>query len=159
MQADAVDFLADSATYGLSLYVVGKSLAWRAGAAFAKGAAMAAFGIGVLAMTAWRAATPEVPDAAAMGAIGFLALVANVVSAAVLYRFRHGEANLRSVWLCSRNDAINNVAVLAAAAGVFATASRWPDIAVGGSLAFLELWAAAVILRQAAAEWRQARRL
>ena len=118
---------------------------------------MVAFGAGVLAMTAWRAATPGVPEAATMGIIGFLALAANVVSGAVLYRFCHGESNLRSVWLCSRNDAINNGAVLAAAAGAFVSASRWPDIAVGGSLAFLELWAAAVILRQAAAEWRTAR--
>ena len=92
-----------------------------------------------------------------MGAIGFLALAANVVSAAVLYRFRTGDSNLRSVWLCSRNDAISNLAVLAAAAGVFATATRWPDVAVGLVLAVLELSAAWTILRQAARELREGR--
>ena len=157
LQADALDFLGDSLSYGVSLFVVGKSLEWRAGAGLGKGLLMAVFGAGVLAATAMRAVTPGVPEAATMGAIGFLALAANVVSAAVLYRFRTGDSNLHSVWLCSRNDAISNLAVLAAAAGVFASATRWPDVAVGLALAVLELSAAWTILRHAARELREGR--
>lgn len=154
LQADAVDFLADGATYGLTLYVAAKSLLWRASAGFAKGLMMGAFGVGVLVWTGYRAFHPGLPEAATMGLVGTLALVVNVWVALILYRFRHGDSNMRSVWLCTRNDAINNIAVIAAAGGVAVTASRWPDLAVGMGIAALEISAAWVVIRQAAGEIR-----
>jgi Co/Zn/Cd efflux system component len=128
--ADAVDFFGDAANYGLSLLVLGMALSWRARAALLKGASMAAFGILVLAKAGWNAATSTVPEAATMGLVGSLALVANVGVALQLYRWREGDANMRSVWLCTRNDAIGNLAVLAAALGVFGTGTAWPELAL-----------------------------
>lgn len=155
LQADALDFLGDSATYALSLLVVGRALRWRASAALIKGLSMALFGLWVIGATLHAALTSEVPSAAAMGSVGALALVANVVCALLLFRFRSGDANMRSVWLCSRNDALGNVAVMLAATGVFASGSHWPDIAVAAILATLALTAAFHILRQATAELRE----
>ena len=152
--ADALDFLADSATYGLTLYVLAKSLRWKAFAALAKGAAMALFGVWVLTEAIARASDPALPDAAMMGAVGGLALAANMACAAVLFWHRGDDLNMRSVWLCSRNDAIGNLAVLAAAGGVFATATAWPDLAVGGVIATLALGAGLSIMRQAMHELR-----
>ncbi len=152
--ADALDFLADSATYGLTLYVLAKSLRWKASAALAKGAAMALFGVWVLTEAITRAFDPALPDAAVMGGVGGLALAANLACAAILFWHRGDDLNMRSVWLCSRNDAIGNLAVLAAAAGVFATATAWPDLAVGGVIATLELSAGVSIIRQALRELR-----
>ena len=152
--ADALDFLADSATYGLTLYVLAKSLRWKASAALAKGAAMALFGVWVLTEAIARASDPALPDAAMMGAVGGLALAANMASAAILFWHRGDDLNMRSVWLCSRNDAIGNLAVLAAATGVFASATAWPDLAVGGVIAALELSAGVSIMRQAMRELR-----
>ena len=154
LQADAVDFLADGATYGLTLYVAARSLVWRASAGLAKGLMMGAFGIAVLVWTGYRAFHPGLPEAATMGVVGALALVINVWVALILYRFRHGDSNMRSVWLCTRNDAINNLAVIAAAGGVAVTASRWPDLAVGIGIAALEISAAWIVIRQASAELR-----
>ena len=128
--ADAVDFFGDAANYGLSLLVLGMALTWRARAALLKGLSMGAFGVFVLGRAAWSLAEGTVPEPLAMGAIGALALVANVAVAAMLYAWREGDANMRSVWLCSRNDAIGNLAVMAAALGVFGTGSAWPDLAV-----------------------------
>jgi cation diffusion facilitator family transporter len=152
--ADALDFLADSATYGLTLYVLAKSLRWKASAALAKGLGMALFGVWVLSEAIARGFDPTLPDAAVMGGVGGLALAANLASAAILFWHRGDDLNMRSVWLCSRNDAIGNLAVLAAAGGVFATATAWPDLLVGGAIATLALSAGVSIMRLALRELR-----
>ncbi len=154
--ADAVDFFGDAANYGLSLLVLGMALRWRARAALVKGLSMAAFGIFVLARAAWSAAEGTVPEAVTMGAIGALALLANVSVAVMLYAWREGDANMRSVWLCSRNDAIGNVAVMAAALGVVGTGTGWPDLAVAAVMGVLALTAARSVIQQARAELRLA---
>ena len=153
--ADAVDFFGDAANYGLSLAVMSMAPTWRARAAGLKGLSMGLFGLGVLARAAWSAATGSLPEPATMGAVGALALLANVSVAVMLYAWREGDANMRSVWLCSRNDAIGNVAVMAAALGVLGTGSAWPDLAVACVMAVLALTAARSVLRQAQAELRQ----
>jgi Co/Zn/Cd efflux system component len=150
--ADAVDFFGDAANYGMSLAVLGLALTWRARAALVKGLSMGAFGVFVLGRAAWSAASGTVPEPMMMGAIGALALVANVTVAALLYAWREGDANMRSVWLCSRNDAIGNVAVMLAALGVFGTGSGWPDLAVALVMGVLALSAAGAVIRQARAE-------
>ena len=147
--ADAIDFLADAATYGLTLYVLTRSARWKAGAALAKGLAMGVFGLWVIGIALWRASDPVVPDAAIMGSVGVLALAANVGSAVLLFWHRGDDLNMRSVWLCSRNDAIANVLVLAAAGAVAITATAWPDLIVGAMIAALELSAATSIIRAA----------
>ena len=147
--ADAIDFLADTAAYGITLFVVAASTRWKASAALAKGVGMALFGLWVLGETVRRALDPAVPDAAVMGGVGVLALAANVIVAAILFARRGDDLNMRSVWLCSRNDAIANLAVLAAAAGVYATATAWPDLIAGALIVGLELTAAWSIMRQA----------
>jgi len=152
LQADAVDFFGDAANYGLSLMVLSLSLRWRATAAAIKGTAMGLFGLWVLAMTAHHIAAGSFPSASIMGAVGFLALAANVACAVMLYKFRDGDANMRSVWLCSRNDAIGNVAVMAAAAGVWATGTLWPDVIVGVGIALLAISASWQVLRRARRE-------
>ena len=149
--ADALDFLADSATYGLTLYVLAKSMRWKATAALIKGGAMGLFGLWVMFEAARRAFDPALPDATTMGLVGAMALGANVVSAVLLFWHRSDDINMRSVWLCSRNDAIANLLVIAAAGGVFATATAWPDLAAGAMIAALELSAAWLILREALA--------
>ncbi len=154
--ADALDFLADSASYGLSIFVIAKSDRWKAGAALVKGAGMAVFGLWVLVETVSRAFAPAVPDAAVMGGVGALALAANAISAMLLFWRRGDDINMRSVWLCSRNDAIANLAVLAAAAGVLVTATAWPDLIASGLIVTLELSAAWSIVRQATRELRAA---
>ena len=152
--ADAIDFLGDAANYGLSLWVLGMALTWRARAALLKGLSMGAFGVFVLGRAAWSAAYGTVPEPVTMGAIGALALLANVSVAAMLYAWREGDANMRSVWLCSRNDAIGNLAVMAAALGVFGTGSGWPDLAVAAVMGVLALTAARSIVQQAWVELR-----
>ena len=152
LQADALDFMGDAANYGISLFVLSRAIRWRASAALLKGAAMALFGVWLLGMALWKAMHPELPGAGVMGVVGALALIANLVGAALLYRFREGDANRRSVWLCTRNDAIGNLAVLAAAAGVAASATPWPDLAVGAIMAALALSSAWQVLRRATAE-------
>ncbi len=156
LKADALDFLGDTVTYGLTLLVIGMPLAWRARAALFKGMTLGAMGLWVLGSTIYHAFILGVPKAEVMGAIGFLALVANLVSVLLLLRFRDGDANVRSVWLCSRNDAIGNVAVVIAASGVWATANAWPDLIVAAIMASLFLWSAVQIVRHARAELRQA---
>ncbi len=156
LQADALDFLGDSANYAISLFVLGLGMRWRTGAAFAKGLAMGAFGLWVIGATVWSFVFEGRPLALVMGSVGLLALAANLVSAWLLYRFRGGDANMRSVWLCSRNDAIGNLAVLAAASGVFATGSNWPDLIVAAIMASLALYASVKVIAHAAREWRDA---
>jgi len=156
LQADALDFLGDATTYAISLAVLGRPLRWRAGAAMLKGASLGVLGVWVAAATVWNAVAQPLPDHTVMGGIGVLALVVNVAVAVMLYRMRSGDANLRSAWLCSRNDAIGNLAVLGAALGVFGTATAWPDLLVGAVMAGLALSASVTILRQARGEWRSA---
>lgn len=155
LQADAVDFFADAANYGVSLFVLGMSLRARALAAFVKGVAMAAFGLFVAGNAVLHAVAGRLPDAAPMGVIGALALAANVGVAMLLFRHRDGDANRQSVWLCTRNDAIGNVAVLIAASGVFATGTGWPDYAVAAVMAGLAIVAGMQVMRRATAELRR----
>ena len=157
LQADALDFFGDAVNYGITLFVLGMSLQTRAYAALFKGLTMGLFGVWVLAYALYRFMTDSVPDAAVMGGIGLLALAANVGVAVLLFRFRGNDANARSVWLCSRNDAIGNVAVMLAASGVFATGSGWPDIGVAAIIATLGLSAAWQVSVQAQDELRQHR--
>lgn len=156
LQADALDFLADSATYAISLWAVGQPLAVRARAALFKGVSLGALGLWVLGATAWRVIVLGEPDPVVMGGIGIAAFLANLASALLLLRWREGDANVRSVWLCSRNDAIGNLAVLVAAGGVALTATPWPDLVVAGAMAALFLGSATSIVRQALAELRSA---
>ncbi|MBN8505115.1 MAG: cation transporter [Burkholderiales bacterium] len=153
--ADAVDFFGDAANYGVSLMVLGMAAAARARAALLKGLCMAAFGVFVIGRTLWSLQAGGVPEPLTMGAVGLLALLANVTVAAMLYAWREGDANMRSVWLCSRNDAIGNLAVMAAALGVFGTGSAWPDLLVAAVMAGLALSAARSVLKQARHELRQ----
>jgi Co/Zn/Cd efflux system component len=152
--ADAVDFFGDAANYGVSLVVLGLAFRWRARAALLKGWTMGAFGVFVLGRAAWGVAHGAAPEPIAMGVIGSLALVANLSVALMLYAWREGDANMRSVWLCTRNDAIGNLAVLAAAFGVFGTGTAWPDLAVAGVMGVLALSAARSVITQAQHELR-----
>jgi Co/Zn/Cd efflux system component len=154
LKADALDFLADTATYGLSLLVIGLLPIWRARAALFKGLSLAVMGLWVLGSTAYQALILGLPQAEVMGAIGLLALGANLASVLLLLRYRDGDANVRSVWLCSRNDAIGNIAVVIAASGVWATSTAWPDLIVAGLMASLFLWSATQIIRQSLQEMR-----
>ncbi|MBP5855768.1 cation transporter [Marivibrio halodurans] len=154
LQADALDFLGDSLTYGISLAVLGLSLKVRATAALVKGISLALMGFWVFGSTAYQVLILGVPNAPVMGAIGLMALAANLASVLVLMRYRDGDANVRSVWLCSRNDALGNLAVMAAAGGVALTGAAWPDLLVAGLMAGLFLWSAVQIVRQALAERR-----
>ena len=154
LQADALDFLADAANYAISLSVLGLGLAWRAQAARVKAATMAGLGFWVIGSAIWYAARGTIPQAHVMGVVGSAALLANIVVAVMLFRFRSAESNLRSVWICSRNDVIGNIAVLLAALGVFGTGAGWPDIMVALIMAALALRGAWQILRQAGGEIR-----
>lgn len=155
--ADAVDFLGDAGNYALSLLVLGSTLTWRARTALFKGATMAAYGVFVLGKAAWHMVSGPVPEAAVMGGIGLAALVANGTVALLLYAYRDGDANMRSVWLCTRNDAIGNVAVMLAALGVFGTQSGWPDIGVALVMGCLALSAARQVITQASGEMSKSR--
>lgn len=154
LQADALDFLGDALTYGLSLAVIGASVRARTNAALFKGISLLLVGLWVLGSTLYRVFYSTVPAAEIMGWIGALALLVNCVSVLLLIRFKDGDANVRSVWLCSRNDAIGNVAVLFAALGVWGTASGWPDVLVAGIMASLFLSSAFQIITQALRERR-----
>jgi len=154
LKADALDFLGDTVTYSISLFVIGMPLVWRARASLAKGLSLGAMGLWVLGSTVYHVLVLGIPQAEVMGAIGFLALLANLTSVLLLLKFRDGDANVRSVWLCSRNDAIGNVAVIFAASGVWATGTAWPDLIVAGIMATLFLWSSAQIVRQALTELR-----
>lgn len=150
--ADSLDFLGDSANYAVSLWVLGMALTWRARAAQFKAFSMLVFGLGVLVAALWQAWQGDVPSAPTMGVVGTLALLANVGVAVMLYAYREGDSNMRSVWLCSRNDALGNLAVLGAALGVFGTDSAWPDLLVAVIMAGLAVHSAGVVLRHAEGE-------
>jgi Co/Zn/Cd efflux system component len=154
LAADAADFLGDSANYALSLGAIALGGAWVSRVALLKGAAMSVYGIAVLAYAGWRAWLGVPPEPLTMGVVGALALTVNFSVAAMLYRFREGDANMRSVWLCTRNDVIANFMVLIAAAGVFGTGTIWPDVAVAAILAGLGLSSGRIVIRQARAELR-----
>jgi Co/Zn/Cd efflux system component len=155
LQADALDFFGDAANYAISLIVVGMALRYRAAAALAKGATMGLFGLWVVAMVVWHAVHGTLPSAVTMGAVGFAALAANGASFALLWAYRTGDANMRSAWICTRNDVLGNLAVLLAALGVFGTGTGWPDIIVAAVMAALALQGAASVVRQSLAELRQ----
>lgn len=152
LQADALDFLGDAANYAISLFVVGMALRYRAAAALAKGATMALFGIWVLGVTTWHAYNGTLPQAFTMGGVGLAALIANAVSFWLLWQHRAGDANMRSAWICTRNDVLGNLAVLLAALGVFGTSTGWPDVIVAVAMALLALQGAATVIRQAKSE-------
>jgi Co/Zn/Cd efflux system component len=154
LQADALDFLADAANYGISLFVVGLALRYRAIAALTKGLSMGAFGLSVIGTVIWHTIVGTVPEAITMGAVGVAALLANAATFGLLWAFRTGDANMRSVWLCSRNDVIANLAVLLAALGVFGTGTGWPDVIVAAVMASLALHGAWVVIRYSLAELR-----
>jgi Co/Zn/Cd efflux system component len=154
LQADALDFLSDSANYAISLFVVGMALRYRAIAALAKGATMSLFGLWVLAITGWHAWHGTLPQAVTMGAVGFTALATNGVSFGMLWRHRGGDANMRSAWICTRNDVLGNIAVLLAALGVFGTGTGWPDVIVAAIMAILALQGAATVIMHAMTELR-----
>lgn len=154
--ADAVDFAGDAANYAVSLAVLSLALVWRSRVALLKGLTMGAFGLYVLGRAGWLIWHGTPPEPLTMGVIGLLALLANAGVAALLYAHRSGDANMRAVWLCSRNDALGNLAVMAAAAGVFGTGASWPDLAVAAIMAALALTAARSVLVQARHELRHA---
>ncbi len=152
LQADALDFFGDAANYAVSLMVIGMGLRWRAGAAIAKGLTMTAFGLWLIGATVWHAAAGTVPHVATMGVVGALALAANAAVFALLWAFRGGDSNMRSAWLCSRNDVLGNLAVLLAALGVFGTGTGWPDLVVAAVMAGLALQGGILTLRLAGRE-------
>ncbi|WFU28905.1 cation transporter [Bradyrhizobium sp. CB1717] len=152
LQADALDFLGDAANYAISLLVVGMALRYRATAALAKGLTMGAFGLWVVGTVIWHAAHGTLPSAFTMGAVGVAALVANAASFGLLWAHRKGDANMRSAWICTRNDVLGNIAVLLAAIGVFGTGTGWPDVIVAAIMAGLALQGAVVVVRQSRME-------
>jgi Co/Zn/Cd efflux system component len=157
LQADALDFFGDAANYAISLSVAAMALAWRARASVAKGGTMIAFALWVLGSTAWHIAYGTLPRAEVMGVVGLAALLANGGVAFMLYRFRTGDANMRSVWICSRNDALGNAAVMLAAMGVFGTGTNRPDVIVAAIMGGLGLWGGLQIVNQARGELRTER--
>ena len=148
LHADALDFLGDSFNYAISIAVLTMALTWRARAALLKGATMGVLGVWVIGEAAWHIYIGRVPQPIVMGAVGFAALLANAVFALMLYRFRDSEANLRSAWICSRNDVLGNLAVLLAALGVFGTGTLWPDVIVAVLMATLALQGSVTVVRQ-----------
>jgi Co/Zn/Cd efflux system component len=158
LQADALDFLGDAANYAISLFVVGMALRYRAAAALAKGATMALFGVWVLGVTAWHAYNDALPHAFTMGGVGLTALIANATSFWLLWQHRTGDANMRSAWICTRNDVLGNLAVLLAAVGVFGTSTGWPDVLVAATMAMLALQGAATVVRHARSELQSSTR-
>ena len=156
LKADALDFFADGVTYALSFWAIGRPQRVRTGAAVLKGVSLLAMGIWIAASTLYQFFVLGVPEAQVMGLIGFLALAANLLSVYLLFAYKDGDANIRSVWLCSRNDAIGNVAVMVAAGLVAWLNSGAPDLIVAGVMAALFLTSSYQILRQSWGEWRHA---
>jgi Co/Zn/Cd efflux system component len=155
LKADALDFLGDTVTYSISLWAIGKADVLRARVAMLKGLTLGVVGLAVFAVTLYRFATTGMPDEIVMGSIGAMALAANLFSVFILMNWRNGDANVRSVWLCSRNDAIGNLAVIAAAGLVFITQSPYPDLVVAALVAGLFLNSSRQIIQQAMSELRR----
>ncbi len=154
LQADALDFLGDAANYAVSLFVVGMALRYRAAAALVKGSSMGVIGLWVIGVTVWHASHGTLPEAVTMGAVGVAALIANGVSFGLLWAYRSADANMRSAWICTRNDVLGNLAVLLAALGVFGTGTGWPDVIVAAIMSSLALQGASVVIRQSLGELR-----
>ena len=154
LQADALDFLGDAANYGISLFVLGMALRFRAAAALAKGVTMGLFGVWVIGAAIWHAAHQILPHAVTMGAVGLAAFVSNLAVFGMLWAYRSGDSNMRSVWLCSRNDVAGNFAVMLAALGVFGTGTGWPDVIVAAVMAGLALQGAWQVVGLASSELR-----
>lgn len=152
LQADALDFLGDAGNYAISLAVVGLTLRTRAMAALVKGATMGIFGLWVCGTIVWNTVTGIVPEPITMGTIGLVALAANAACFGLLWAYRSGDANMRSVWVCSRNDVLANIAVLLAAVGVFGTGTAWPDLLVAAIMAALALQGSVTVVRHARRE-------
>ena len=150
--ADSLDMLGDALVYGFSLYVVARGPVWKARASITKAAVMGLFGLFVFGQLVYKLFFPQLPMAETMGAIGALALAANGVCFALLWRHRAEDINMRSVWLCSRNDLIANAAVLLAALAVRITLSSWPDITIGALICAMFLRSAFLVAREARAE-------
>lgn len=157
LMADAIDFFGDSANYILSLTVLSMGMLWRGRAAMVKGITMAVFGLVVWARALWVLEAGTTPEPFTMGSVGFLALMANVCVAVVLFKFREGDSDMRSVWLCSRNDAISNIAVMGAALGVFGTGTAWPDLVVAAIMGTLAITAGISVMRHAKKDITEAR--
>jgi len=157
LQADALDFLGDTANYAISLFVVGTALRYRSMAALVKGATMGLFGVWVMGTVVWHSVMGTVPEPLTMGVVGSAALVSNAVCFGLLYAYRSGDANMRSVWVCSRNDVLGNLAVLLAALGVFGTGAGWPDLIVATVMALLAIQGAIVVVRHAMEEFNSSR--
>ncbi len=157
LRADALDFLGDSLTYTITLLAIGHSVQWRASAALFKGITLALMGVWVLGSTIHRVFVLGIPNEMVMGLVGLMAFGANIISALLLMKYRNGDANVRSVWLCSRNDAIGNLAVLFAAGVVYLTQSQWPDLVVAMLMATLFLHSSSLIVTQALGELRSAK--
>lgn len=155
LMADAIDFFGDSANYLLSLSVLSMGMLWRGRAAMVKGITMAVFGIAVLGRAIWVAQSDITPEPMTMGAVGLLALLANLGVAIMLFKFREGDSDMRSVWLCSRNDAIGNIAVMVAALGVFGTGTAWPDLIVAAIMGTLAITAGTSVVRHARSDIAQ----
>jgi len=155
LQADALDFFGDAANYAISLMVTGLALRYRAAAALAKGTTMGLFGLWIIGAVFWHAMHGTLPSAFTMGVVGAAALAANAASFGLLWAYRGGDANMRSAWICTRNDVLGNLAVLLAAAGVFGTQEGWPDMVVAAIMAALALQGAAMVIRQSFAELRR----
>jgi Co/Zn/Cd efflux system component len=155
LQADALDFFGDAANYAISLCVIDMALRTRAIGALGKGISMGVFGLWVLGTAIWHATHGTLPSAVTMGAVGLAAFAANAASFALLWAYRSGDANMRSAWICTRNDSIGNLAVMAAAAGVFGTGTGWPDIAVATIMAGLAIQGSWTVIRQSLGEMRQ----
>ena len=155
LQADALDFLGDAGNYAISLFVVGMALRYRAAAALVKGATMGLFGVWVVGTVIWHALHGTLPNAVTMGAVGVAALIANAASFGLLWAYRSGDANMRSAWVCTRNDVLGNLAVLFAALGVFGTGTGWPDVIVAVAMAGLALQGAVIVIRQSLRELNQ----
>lgn len=150
--AHAIDFLGDAGNYAVSLFALSMGALWRARTALLKGLTMGTFGLVVIGRAAWGAFGDFTPHPTTMGAIGLLALAVNVFVAVLLYKFREGDANMRSVWLCSRNDAIGNLAVIGAAVLVSLTHSAWPDLLVALIMGSLAIAAGKAVIAQARQE-------
>ena len=157
LMADAIDFFGDSANYILSLTVLSMGMLWRGRAAMVKGITMTVFGLVIWARAVWVVQAGITPEPLTMGAVGLLALAANVSVAALLFRFREGDSDMRSVWLCSRNDAVSNIAVMVAALGVFGTGSAWPDLIVAAIMGTLAITAGISVVRHARSDIAEAK--
>lgn len=154
--ANALDFLADSATYAISLWAIGKSVRLRSGAALVKGASLALLAVFILGFAIWRAASGTPPEGTVITGLGLFGFVANAIAALLLVRYREGDANVRSVWLCTRNDLIESLVVAVTGRLVWLTASRWPDLIAGAVLALVFLQSAWSILQQSQQEFHAA---